>query len=150
MIDLTYICGCRTELMVLAAAIALGIFQLGWAAVASRGQQGLKWARGPRDEPRPVAGVAGRLNRAFTNLMETFPFFAAAVLGIAVTDSWSWLSQWGSLIYIAARILYVPLYAVGVKGGRSLVWFISLIGLLMVLAAFVMQGSGGLPPVVQV
>ena len=51
-----------------------------WAAVAARGQQDLKWAAGPRDEPMPLSGVAARLDRAFKNFMETFPFFAAAVL----------------------------------------------------------------------
>ena len=68
------------ELQLLAAAIVVGIVQLLWAAVAARGQQELKWAAGPRDEPMPIHGVAARLDRAFRNFMETFPFFAAAVL----------------------------------------------------------------------
>ena len=44
-------------------------------------QRGLRWNAGPRDEPMPpLTGVAGRLSRALRNFLETFPFFAAAVL----------------------------------------------------------------------
>ena len=46
---------------------------------------------GPRDAPvKPLGPLAGRLDRAFKNLMETFPLFAAAVLlahfGLSVDD----------------------------------------------------------------
>jgi len=38
-------------------------------------------------------------------------------------------------LYFWARVAYVPLYAAGVPYLRTLVWTISLIGLVMVLAA---------------
>jgi uncharacterized MAPEG superfamily protein len=122
-----------TELVCLALATLLGIVQMSWAAVASRGQQGLKWAAGPRDEPRPVTGVAARLHRAFANFLETYPFFAAAVLMVLVTQTRGSLSEWGAVTYLVARIAYVPLYASGIPRIRSLVWFIGLIGLVLVL-----------------
>ena len=46
--------GGRPELGLLAIAIVLGIVHLVWASVEARRQQGLKWARGPRDEPAPI------------------------------------------------------------------------------------------------
>jgi len=122
-----------SELQWLGVAIVLGIFQLFWAAVASRRQQGLKWARGPRDEARPVSGMAARLNRAFANYMETFPFFAAAVLAAYVLGEQDVLTFWGAAIYVLARIVYVPLYAWGTPL-RSLVWFVSILGLLTAVA----------------
>jgi len=124
--------GGRPELGLLAIAILLGIIQLSWAAVAARRQQSLKWARGPRDEPMPISGQAARLDRAFHNYMETFPFFAAAVLLGAATNSLKDVSVWGAHVYVWSRVLYVPLYAFGSRF-RSLVWAISLIGLLMVV-----------------
>ena len=123
----------NTELICLALATALGIIQMAWGAFAARGQQGLKWASGPRDEPRPVTGVAGRLQRAFANFLETYPFFAAAVLMVIVSDTRGGLSEAGAITFLAARIVYVPLYASGVPRIRSLVWFIGLIGLILVL-----------------
>src|ERR1700757_1084002 len=127
------------EFQLLGLAVLLGFVQLAWAAIAARQQQGLAWARGPRDEDRPVTGIAARLERAFRNYMETFPLFAVAVIANLTTDTKSpFASQlvwWGSLIYVLARIVYVPLYAAGVPGLRTLVWFVSVLGLLAVTAA---------------
>ena len=86
-----------TELKLLGAAILVGLVQLMWAAGAARAQQDLKWAAGPRDQPMPVGGVAARLERAFWNFMETFPFFAAAVLAAAVAGKLGTpLTVWGA------------------------------------------------------
>ena len=122
------------ELKMLAAAIVVGLVQLGWAAIAARRQQDLKWAAGPRDKPMPIDGVAARLDRAFRNYMETFVFFAAAVLMLAVTNRLgSDLTVWGSALYVVCRALYVPIYAAGIPRIRTLVWFLALVGLVMVL-----------------
>lgn len=124
------------ELKLLGAAIIIGLVQLLWAAGAARGQQGLTWAAGSRDEPRPITGVAARLERAFRNYRETFPFFAAAVLGAALTARTGQpLTLYGSALYVAARALYAPVYAAGVRTVRSIIWFASMVGLVMVLVA---------------
>ena len=127
--------GPAAELLLLACAAIVGLVQLLWAAAAARGQQGLKWGAGPRDEPRPLTGVAGRLDRAFRNFLETFPIFVAAVIGAYLAGKLGTLTLWGSALYVAARALYVPLYAAGVPMIRSLVWGVGLAGLVMVLAA---------------
>jgi len=127
--------GPAAELLLLACAAIVGLVQLLWAAAAARGQQGLKWGAGPRDEPRPLTGVAGRLDRAFRNFLETFPIFVAAVVGAYLAGKLGALTLWGCALYVAARALYVPLYAAGVPMIRSLVWGVSLAGLVMVLAA---------------
>ena len=41
----------------------------------------------------------------------------------------------GSLLYLFGRLLYLPLYAFGVAYIRSLAWFVSLVGLVMLIAA---------------
>lgn len=124
------------EIKLLGAAVVVGLVQLLWAAGAARAQQDLKWAAGPRDTPMPISGVAARLDRAFRNFMETFPFFAAAVLAAALTaKTGTPLTLWGSALYVAMRAVYVPIYAAGWRPIRSIVWFIALFGLIMVLAA---------------
>ncbi len=124
------------ELKLLAVAVIIGLVQLLWAAAAARGQQDLKWAAGPRDTPMPISGSAARLHRAFWNFVETFPFFAAAVLAAAAAGKLgSDLTVWGSIMYVAGRAIYAPLYAAGVPMLRSVVWFASLIGLVMILVA---------------
>ncbi|TJZ79187.1 MAPEG family protein [Chitiniphilus eburneus] len=124
------------ELQALAWTIVLGLVQVLLTASVLRRQQGLKWAAGPRDvAPPSPTPLGGRLQRAQANLMETFPFFAAAVLVVMIQGRQGDLSHWGCLLYFWARVLYVPLYAAGIPRVRSLVWMVSLIGLLLVLAA---------------
>ena len=124
------------ELKLLVAAILLGMVHLGWAAFAARGaQKDIAWAAGPRDTPMPLDGVAGRLDRAFRNFMETFPFYAAAVLVAALAAKFSPLTLWGSVLYVAGRALYVPIYAAGTPWLRTVVWFVSVVGIAMILSA---------------
>lgn len=67
------------ELYGLVAATALGLVHLSAAAFAFKAQVGNSYTVGPRDDDiRPVR-VAGRLARAQSNFMETFPFFAVLV-----------------------------------------------------------------------
>jgi uncharacterized MAPEG superfamily protein len=128
--------GLSVELTMLALASALGIVQLLLYARSTNSQRGLKWNLSARDEPgAPVGKGAARLERAYRNFMETFPFFAAAVIVAALAGKHGALTLWGSQIYLAARIVYLPLYGFGVPGLRTLVWLIAMIGIVMVLAA---------------
>lgn len=123
------------ELKLLAVAVLIGLIQILWGAAAARRQQGLKWAAGPRDEVRPIDGVAARLDRALRNFLETFPFFAVAVIVAYLGGKLGDLTRWGSIVYVVARALYVPIYAAGIPMVRSLVWFAAMVGLGMVVAA---------------
>ena len=125
------------ELQMLAAAILIGIVHLLWAAAAAQPQRGLKWNTGPRDEPVVLTGVAGRLERAFANFRETFPFFAVLVIVDYLGGRLGELTALGALIYVVARAVYIPLYAFGVPYVRSLTWVASMVGILMLLAALV-------------
>jgi len=92
---------------------------------------------GPRDTPVVLTGMAGRLERAFANFRETFPFFAAAVLVAYLGGRLGMLSAHGAVLYVGARAVYIFLYAFGVPVVRSLVWLASLIGIGLILAALV-------------
>lgn len=125
------------ELLLIGAAVIVGVVQLLWATAAARlhPAQDLRWAAGPRDEHRALTGVAGRLDRAFRNFQETFPFFVAATFAAYLVAKTGPLTLWGGLLYVGARIVYVPLYAAGVTGLRTLVWFVSMIGVGVIVAA---------------
>ena len=125
------------ELQLLAVAVLIGLVHLLWASAAAQPQRGLKWNVGPRDEPVVLTGMAGRLERASANFRETFPLFVAAVLVTYLSGRIGYLTAHGALIYVAARTLYMPLYAFGVPVLRSIVWLISFAGIGMVLAAMV-------------
>jgi uncharacterized MAPEG superfamily protein len=128
--------GLSTEMTMLAAAMVLGMLHLFLAARANNGQRGPQWNLGPRDGvPPPVTPMAGRLERARVNFMETFPFFAAAVLALHVLDRHSVWTIYGSELYVAARILYLPLYAFGVFGLRTLIWILGTVGVIALIVA---------------
>ena len=122
------------ELKMLVWTIVLGLLQVGLAAMLSTRQRGLAWNAGPRDNvPTPLTGVAGRVDRALHNFKETFPFFAAAVLAIQLTQNANAETAMGAQIYFWARVAYVPVYAAGISYLRTVIWAASLAGLLMVL-----------------
>ena len=122
------------EMLMLVTAVALGLAQLVLAAAFLRRQYGLTWAAGPRDdEVPPLYGVGGRVQRAFANFMETFPFFAVAVLAAEVLGRHNGWTLIGAALYVVARIVYLPLYAFGVFLVRSLVWNLATIGVVLVI-----------------
>jgi len=79
--------------------------------------------------------VVGRLERAQSNLFETLPLFIGAVLIAHVVEASGPLTLWGTTLYFWGRVVYLPLYALGVPYIRSLVWLVSIVGLVMVLAS---------------
>lgn len=124
----------RVEIQMLAWSVLLGLAQLLVAAALMTRQRGLKWNAGARDaEPPPLTGVAGRADRALRNFLETFPFFAVAVLGVVATGNGDFGSALGAQLFFWARVVYGPLYLGGIPYLRSLVWAVSLLGMLMVL-----------------
>ena len=128
--------GMTVEMTMLAIASVLGMFQLLIAARSGNSQRGLRWNVGARDEAPPAVGkVAGRLERAFRNFMETFPFFAVAVILCALTPRHNWATLWGAQAYVAARIVYLPLYAFGVPVLRTLIWLVATVSILLMYVA---------------
>jgi len=127
------------ELTMAAWTLVLAFVQIMLFDMARTGQYGLKWNTGPRDgEMPPLSARAERLRRAQDNLFETLPLFLGAVLIAHVADRSNTTTALGAQIYFWARVAYVPLYAFGVPHVRSLVWLVSLAGLIMVASQILM------------
>ena len=126
------------ELKMLALCVVLGLVQIVLASHAASLQRGYMWTASSRDTPMtPLTGVAGRLERALRNYLETFPLFAAAVLIAHVAGRDGSMTEWGVQLYFWGRIAYLALYAGGVFLVRSLVWNVATAGILLVLLALV-------------
>jgi uncharacterized MAPEG superfamily protein len=122
------------ELKFLAWSILLGLASVLVAAGLATQQRGLHWNASNRDsEPTPLAGAAARASRANHNFLETFPFFAAAVVAVVAANLSTPQTALGAQIYFWARIAYLPIYIVGIPYLRTLVWAASLWGLLQVV-----------------
>ena len=128
------------ELVLLAASVVLGIVHIIIVSHLQSWQRGYRWTASSREHSvAPLTGVAGRAERALQNYLETFPFFAAAILVVTVTNTHNWLTVWGAHFYFWGRIVYAILYMVDLPLARSLVWNIPTIGILMNVAGLFLK-----------
>lgn len=121
------------ELTILAYAGLLQFVQLSLAIIFNDFQLGLKYGLGPRDETRPLQGVAARNDRALTNHYAALGLFTLAVVVITLGDKSSPLTINCAWAYLIARVLYVPAYMSGVFFLRSLLWGIAFIATIIML-----------------
>ena len=97
-------------------------------------QYGRKWNVGARDEALPPPNpITGRTMRAQANFEETFPIAIVALVGVVLANRTSELTALGGWIWLGARIVYLPLYAIGIPVIRTILFVISMVGLGMVL-----------------
>lgn len=123
-----------TEILIAAwGAVLLLVHVFGAGHLKTR-QYGTSWNIGARDEALPPPDpVVGRAMRAQANYMETFPVAAVALLGVVIAGRNSDMTALGGWIWLGARVLYLPAYYVGVRGVRTAIFLVSMIGLVMVL-----------------
>jgi uncharacterized MAPEG superfamily protein len=120
------------EIVMLGLGAVLLLLQMFLQSVSSAIELGGGYKAGPRDDSRVVRSViAGRADRAFRNLLETFPIFAA--LALVITGRNGGLGALGAQAWIVMRILYVPLYLIQIPFARSVVWFASIFALVAML-----------------
>lgn len=128
------------ESWTLFGAMVLGLVHLSAASFAFKAQVGNAYTVGARDQNLQPERVAARLDRAQRNFLETFAIFATAVLLLEqLGRTGGWLSVWGCLIYLGCRTLYLPLYALGVPWLRTFSWNAATAGLVMAMAAAVVN-----------
>lgn len=125
-----------TELTYLAWTLVLALVYIGLPSQLRTLETGTAYNASARDTAGPPVGLyTGRLQRAQANLFETLPLFIGAVLIAHVAGRTGSLTGWGVALYFWARVVYLPLYALGIPYLRSLVWLASLAGLIMVIVA---------------
>lgn len=125
------------ELWLLCGAVLLAIVQVGLASIVAKRQTGIDWSIGPRDEPHPLTGMAGRLERAQANLYESLPLFAIAVVVVELAGANGPFSLIGAHLYLWCRVAYVPAYAFGLRWVRTIFWQLAMCGILAILAELI-------------
>jgi uncharacterized MAPEG superfamily protein len=126
------------EMCALFGAMVLGLVHLTAASFSFKAQVGNAYSVGARDADLRPTGLAGRMDRAQRNFLETFTIFVAAVLMLQVLGRMgSWLGEAGALIYLGGRILFLPLYALGIPWLRTFSWNAATLGLVMTMVAVV-------------
>jgi len=121
------------ELSLLVWSTGLVALYVSVQSILYRMQHGVEFAAtGRDDEPAPNRWNQ-RAQKALRNLNETYPVFVVLAVAAAMGHG-NGLSLAGTWVYLGARLVYLPLYVLGIKYIRSLVWIVSAIGLIMMFA----------------
>lgn len=125
------------ELLVLTLAALLQVVQYVLFAVPANIELGVGYTSSARDRPpsRPMSDVTGRLIRAFNNHFESLILFTIAAVVVTLADQSTPTTQTAAWTYLAARTLYIPAYALGLRPWRSAIWFVGFFAILTMLIA---------------
>ena len=91
-------------------------------ATGAMQQLGMGYLLSSRDEQHTPTGIAARLERALWNSVSAMALFAPAILILHARDAFSDATLLAAQVFLIARVVYVPTYAFGIIGVRSLAW----------------------------
>ncbi len=122
----------KPEMMLLAWAVVLTFVQMLVAATGATLQVGLPMLAGNRENLPVFTGWAGRAQRAHHNMLENLVLFAALVLLAVISQKTNNMTLLGAQIFFWARLAYAAIYLAGIPWLRTAVWFVSVIGLILI------------------
>ncbi|MEX3314535.1 MAPEG family protein [Sulfitobacter sp. PS-8MA] len=128
------------ELTVLALAALLQGVQFVTYAVPANRDLGPGYTMSARDRApsRALSDRTARLGRALDNHFEGLILFGIAVGVVQMSGQNTAFTATCAWVYLIARILYVPAYAMGLRPHRSLIWIVGFAAtMLMLLAALI-------------
>lgn len=128
------------ELTALALAGLLQALQYITFAIPANMELGTGYTSSPRDRPPPrqMSVTTGRLQRALNNHFEGLILFTLAVVVVTLGNQSTPVTHYAAWTYLAARVLYIPAYALGWRPWRSAIWAVGFFATLtMIVAALV-------------
>jgi len=120
------------DLHYLLLSVILCFVQMLIAATGANTQVGLPALAGNREGLAEMVGWAGRARRAHLNMIENLVLFAALVLIAATAGNANATTAMGAMIFFWARLAYAVIYLIGIPWLRTLAWFVSVIGMVMI------------------
>lgn len=121
------------ELQLLAWSAALALAQMLVAVIGAHSQVGLPTLAGNRESMPPLTGWALRAQRAHLNMLESLAVFAILVLVANAVGRLDSTTALGAQLFFWGRLAYALVYVAGVPWVRTLVWGVSLAGILLIL-----------------
>ncbi|GAB5389859.1 MAG: MAPEG family protein [Alphaproteobacteria bacterium] len=107
---------------------------------AAAGESMLKVGIGPRDD-LPEAGLrVRRFMRATENMKEALFLFLPIALLCEMKGLGDSMATTGALIFLIARVIYIPCYVFHPPLMRPLVWLTSLSGIALMITALLQSG----------
>ena len=122
------------DLNMLVWAAALALVQMFVAVAGAQLQVGLPMLAGNRESLPELTGWAGRARRAHFNLLESLVVFAIVVLVAHVTGKANETTALGADLFLWGRVAYALVYILGIPWLRTLVWAVSVAGIVLVFS----------------
>ena len=120
------------DLKYLLFSVILTFVQMLVAAMGANQAVGLNTLAGNREGLPEIKGWAGRAKRAHLNMVENMVLFAALVLIAAVAGKANALTAMGAAIFFWSRVAYAVIYVAGIAWLRTVAWFVSVIGMVLI------------------
>ncbi len=111
-----------TETTILAAYGLLIMITILMQVLGSMRILSMGYLMSARDEPREVGKMTARIKRALDNSVVAMTLFAPAILILVVQDKTNATTLLAAQVFLIARIIYLPVYALGVPAVRTLAW----------------------------
>jgi len=122
----------KPELMWLLWALALTVVQMLVAVSGATLQVGLPMLASNREGMPPLTGWRRRADRAHQNMLENLVLFVALVLIAVVANKTNSATLLGAQLFFWARVAYAVIFIAGIAWLRTLAWFASIIGLVII------------------
>jgi len=122
------------ELQLLVWSAILALVQMIVAVIGANSQVSLPVLAGNRDNMPALTGWALRAQRAHLNMLESLVVFAILVLVANATGRLSETTALGANLFFWGRLAYALVYLAGIPWLRTLIWGVSVAGLLLILA----------------
>jgi len=127
----------KPEMTLLLWAVLLALVQMLIAVTGAVMQVGLPLLSGNREGLAPCTGWAGRAARAHHNMLESLVLFTALVLLAVIAGKTNSTTLLGAQLFFWARLVYAVIYLAGIPWLRTVVWFVSVIGLALIFLQLV-------------
>lgn len=120
------------EMKLLLWSVALAAIQVVIAALGTVATVGLPTAVGNRADMPGFQGWAGRAQRAHRNMLESLILFAPLVLIAETLGKFNAMTALGAELFFWARVAYAVIYLIGIPWLRTLIWGVSVAGLVLI------------------
>jgi len=127
----------KPELILLVWSTALAVVQVLVAVAGAYTQVGLMKLVGNREDMPRLVGWAGRAERAHLNILQNLVLFAVLVIVAVVANRTNSMTLLGAQLFFWGRLAYALIYLAGIQWLRTLSWFVSVIGLVLIFLQLV-------------
>lgn len=113
-----------TEITILIAYGLLVMLTILLQVMGAMTQLSMGYLMSSRDDNRGTTGMVARIERALNNSIVAMTLFAPAVLILELLDKTNATTLLAAQVFMIARIIYLPVYALGVPAVRTLAWLV--------------------------